>query len=203
MSSYTLAKEIASLDVDHIICHINSYGGEVAEGLAIYNSLKNHKAKITTICDGFACSAASDVFMAGETRIMNHASLLMIHNAWILAMGDANDLRKTADDLEKISNVASNTYRDAGVTLSDDELKAMLDAETWITPEEAYEWGFATAIQKPQTTDKAAACARQAAYSLIVAGRKKEPPPQEPQLDKQAVNKTAAFFNAAINYLKN
>ena len=207
VSSYTLSKALAELDVDHIICHINSYGGEVAEGLAIYNTLKNHKAKVTTICDGFACSAASTVFMAGGNRIMNSASLLMIHNAWTVEWGDANTFRKTADDLDKITDESANAYRDAGVTLSDEKLKAMLDAETWITPEEAYEWGFATVIQKPQTTDKVAACARQSAYKLITAGRKtepvEEPPPQESEPQEPAVDKSAVFLRAAINYLNN
>jgi len=68
VSSYSLVKEIRALgpDVKQINVHINSYGGEVAEGLAIYNTLKNHKAKVRTIVDGFACSAASVVFMAGD-----------------------------------------------------------------------------------------------------------------------------------------
>ena len=82
VSSYTLSKQIEELECDQINVYINSYGGEVAEGLAIYNQLKRHKAKVKTVCDGFACSAASVVFMAGDERIMSTASLLMIHNAW-------------------------------------------------------------------------------------------------------------------------
>ena len=82
VSSYTLSKEIEGLDVDNLHVYINSYGGEVAEGLAIYNSLKRHKAKVTTHDDGFAASIASVIFMAGDERIMSNASLLFIHNAW-------------------------------------------------------------------------------------------------------------------------
>ena len=77
VSSYTLAKEIEGLDVDTINVYINSYGGEVAEGLAIYNQLRRHKAKVKTYCDGFACSAASVVFMAGDERIMSNAFLVI------------------------------------------------------------------------------------------------------------------------------
>ena len=66
VSSYGLAKELELTEAEQINCYINSYGGEVAEGLAIYNQLKRHPAKVTTICDGFACSAASVIFMAGE-----------------------------------------------------------------------------------------------------------------------------------------
>ena len=82
VSSYTLSKELEVIEADTIHVYINSYGGEVAEGLAIYNALKRHKAKIITHTDGFACSIASVIFMAGDERIMSTASLLMIHNAW-------------------------------------------------------------------------------------------------------------------------
>ena len=80
VSSYTLSKHLETIEADTINVYINSYGGEVAEGLAIYNSLKRHKAKVKTYCDGFACSIASVIFMAGDERIMSTASLLMIHN---------------------------------------------------------------------------------------------------------------------------
>ena len=102
VSAYNLSKELAELDVDRINVYINSYGGEVAEGLAIHNALKRHKARVVTVCDGFACSIASVIFMAGDERIMNESSLLLIHNAWSYASGDANQLRKEADDLPSV-----------------------------------------------------------------------------------------------------
>lgn len=145
VSSYTLSKLVQESKATEIEVHINSYGGETAEGLAIYNALKNHPAKIITRCDGFACSAASVVFMAGEERLMNEASLLMIHNAWTHASGNADELRKQADDLETISQVAANTYL-SSVNISKEELEALLKAESWITPEDAVKWGFATGI---------------------------------------------------------
>jgi ATP-dependent Clp endopeptidase proteolytic subunit ClpP len=170
VSSYGIASEIAGLDVDTITVHINSYGGEVAEGLAIHNSLKSHKAKIITVCDGFACSAASIVFMAGDERIMNNASLLMIHNVWTYAAGDAADLRKAAEDIEKMSAVMASVYAAAGVTISDDELSKLLDAETWLSPQEALEYGFAGAIIGSGVSAKAAASARVSAYKALLRG---------------------------------
>ena len=160
VTSYNLAKEIEGLEVDQINVYINSYGGEVAEGLAIYNALRRHKAKIKTVCDGFACSAASVVFMAGDERVMSNASLLMIHNAWVLTWGDMHHLRKEADDIEIINAATIQAYMNH-VTISEDELKAMLDAETWISAADAVEMGFATTIVNPATTDKAAASLRQ------------------------------------------
>ncbi|MCL2699806.1 MAG: Clp protease ClpP, partial [Defluviitaleaceae bacterium] len=172
VSSYRLAKQINNVKAKNIRVHINSYGGEASEGLAIYNSLKNHSADVTTICDGFACSAASVVFMAGSERVMNAASLLMIHNAWSYAAGNAEELRKLADDLEKISETSANAYREAGVSLSDEDLQTLLDEETWITPQEALCWGFATSVKKAENADKAAASARMSLYGLVIEGRK-------------------------------
>ena len=151
MSAVVLSKQLEALgDVTQIDVYINSYGGEVAEGLAIYNALRRHKAKVRTICDGFACSIASVIFMAGDERIMNESSLLMIHNAWTLAAGNAAELRKQADDLEKITQASVEAYK-AHSSLNEDEIKALMDAETWILPGEAIEYGFATAIEKAES----------------------------------------------------
>lgn len=148
VSSYGLAKQLAALDKDvkNITVHINSYGGECAEGVAIYNSLKNHPAHVKTVCDGMACSIASVIFMAGDERVMNEASLLMIHNAWVRAVGDSGELRKTADDLDIINNMSKIAYLDK-TDLTEDELAEWMNAEKFIEPSEAFERGFATAIE--------------------------------------------------------
>lgn len=152
MSAVNLSKKLDELgEVSKINVYINSYGGEVAEGLAIYNALKRHKAKVVTYCDGFACSIASVIFMAGDERIMNASSLLMIHNAWTKAIGNAEQLRKEADDLEKITQASVIAYK-AHSTLSEEEIKSLMDKETWILPEEAFEYGFATSIEKVEST---------------------------------------------------
>lgn len=149
-SSYGIVKELQELSVDTIHVHINSYGGEVAEGLAIYNVLKNHPAKVVTYCDGFACSAASVIFMAGDERVMNEASLLMIHNAWSFVHGNAEEMRKMADDLDKITSASVNAYM-TGVTISRDEVMALMDDETWLTAEDALNYGFATGTVESET----------------------------------------------------
>ena len=172
VSSYTLSKELQELnkDIEIINVHINSYGGEVAEGLAIYNILKNHPAKVRAIVDGFACSIASVIFMAGDERIMNNASLLMVHNAWMYTAGNAEELRKDADDLDKITQASIEAYK-SRVNISEDEIKELLDNETWILPSEALEMGFATAIIGESISQKAAASARKALFSLVAKQR--------------------------------
>ena len=154
VSSANLSKQLDALgeDVTQIDVYINSYGGEVAEGVAIYNALKRHKAKIKTVCDGFACSIASVIFMAGDERVMNEASMLMIHNAWTFAEGNAAELRKQADDLDKITKLSIETYK-AHSDLTEEEIVALMDAESWILPEEALEYGFATSIAKTEKSN--------------------------------------------------
>ena len=151
-SGVTIINQLKAVTAKTINVHINSYGGDVSEGLAIYNVLREHPAQITTICDGFACSAASVVFMAGDKRIMSPASLLMIHNAWTIAMGNASALRKTADDIETITQASVEAYKRT-VTISEEEIKALMDAETWILPANAVAWGFATDIDDEDDDD--------------------------------------------------
>ena len=199
VSSYNLSKQLEQLgDVDEIDVYINSYGGEVAEGLAIYSALKRHKAKVTTWCDGFACSIASVIFMAGDTRIMSNASLLMIHNAWTRASGNANELRKQADDLDTITQASINAYMEK-VNISEEELKELLDEEKWLLPQEALEKGFATMISGVGTSSKPS----QSAMMYIMGKVQQEKvPPAEPKKEKAGERMTRSFFNV-IGGIKN
>jgi ATP-dependent Clp endopeptidase proteolytic subunit ClpP len=180
----SLAKIIDDLtDVVQINVYINSRGGEVSEGLSIYNALIRHKASVTTYCDGFACSIASVVFMAGSERIMAESSLLMIHNPWTITLGNAKDLKKQAETLETISSASIRAYM-AHVKMSEDELKSLMDNETWIMPEKAVEWGFAT---KVETADDGNHVWRQRVFQLIVRqqedGANQEPVPAEGDIE--------------------
>lgn len=191
VSSYTLSKELETIEADTINVYINSYGGEVAEGLAIYNALKRHKAKIKTFCDGFACSIASVIFMAGDERVMSNASLLMIHNAWTYTAGNANELRKQADDLDTITQASINAYM-AAVNISEDELKEMLDNETWISPQDALSMGFATSVIN-DTSSKASQNAKKTLMLMVLCQQaedraralEEEPPIDKPQESDQ------------------
>lgn len=170
MSAPKLSKMLDELgDVSQINVHINSYGGEVAEGLAIYSALRRHKARVRTTCDGFACSIASVIFMAGDERLMSDASLLMIHNAWTSAIGvNAADLRKLADDMDTITSASKSAYM-ARVSITEDELTELMDAETWISPADAVDMGFATAIETFESGDKASQGARDSLMALVMA----------------------------------
>jgi ATP-dependent Clp protease protease subunit len=168
VDAHSFASDLAALgNVSSITCHISSYGGEVEEGLAIYNALLAHPADVTTICEGQACSIASVIFMAGDTRIMREASALFVHDCWTIAQGDADDLRKIADDLDEQMIACKLAYMRGGI--DEVELDSLLKADTWLTPDEAVSYGFATEIASDGTESKAAASARNAAYERIFA----------------------------------
>ena len=146
-SAMDVVTAIENLTAKNLTVHINSYGGDVKEGLAIYNCIKNSSMNVTTVDDGFACSAASVIFMAGKQRVMNDASLLMIHNPYMVAIGNPDELRKAADDLETIAQASVEAYKNNS-NLSEEKIKELMKAETWILPAEAVEYGMATQIRE-------------------------------------------------------
>lgn len=170
VSSHGLVQELSQLgDVSDITVHVNSYGGEVAEGAAIYNALRDSKAHVTTVCDGMACSIASVIFMAGDERVMKQASTLFVHNAWTEAVGNSDELRKQADDLDVQNGISQAAYSRSGIDA--DTLKQLMDEETWLTPQQALDYGFATAIDDGEDSEHAS----QSARSTVVKSLTRKP----------------------------
>ena len=120
---------------------IHSPGGDVLDGLAIYNTLKNHKARVIVHIDGAAISMASIIAMAGDEIEAAKNSWMMIHNPWTVAAGDAADMRHTADLLEKMQNQIGGIYEER-TGQPKDKILALLNAETWLTADEAADLGF-------------------------------------------------------------
>ena len=169
VSSHGLVQELSQLgDVSDITVHINSYGGEVAEGAAIYNALRDNPAHVTTVCDGMACSIASVIFMAGDDRIMQQASALFVHNAWTFADGNAEELRKLANDLEVQNGISKTAYMRGGI--DEETLTKLMDAETWLNPQEAVEYGFATAIDDGEDSSHTSQLARGIVVDRLTRG---------------------------------
>lgn len=145
VSAHGITQQIKDLDVDQINVHIDSYGGAVSEGWAIYNALKNHPAKVVTYGDGFVASAALYPFMAGDERFASNLSAYYFHQVWISASGYADELRAAANEAELMTEVGLNAFTDnTGMTA--DEVRELQKSETWLTPSEALERGIATAI---------------------------------------------------------
>ena len=124
---------------------INSLGGDVFDGMAMYNVIKRREAKTTVYIEGIAASIATIIALGADEVIMAENSLFMIHNAWGGTMGEAKDMRKTADTLDKISSELTDIYRKK-TGLSYEALTEMMDEETWLNAEEAYELGFVDVI---------------------------------------------------------
>ena len=140
-----------------ITIYINSLGGSVMEGVAIYNQLKRHSAHKTVYVDGFACSVASVIAMAGDTVIMPRNTVMMIHNAWTVAVGNAAELRKAADDLEVLNAASRQAYLlKAGDKLTEEQLIGMLDRETYLTAAQCIELGLADCFADSDADMKAA-----------------------------------------------
>lgn len=131
-------------DAREINIYINSYGGSVFEGTAIYNQLRRHPAHKTVYIDGFACSIASVIAMAGDRVVMPRNAMMMIHHAYMAAVGNASELRKAADDLDAINRGNRQAYlQKVGDKLTEEALVAMMDAETWLTAEDCIRLGLA------------------------------------------------------------
>jgi len=146
-AKYMKAQLENAKDVKHINLYINSYGGSVKEGLAIYNQLKRHTAQKTAYIDGFACSIASVIPMSCDKIIMGTNTLMMIHHAAMGAWGNATELRKAANDVEVIDNASCSSYlQKAGDKLTAETLKALLDEQTWLSAEQCLQYGLCDEI---------------------------------------------------------
>ena len=149
ISAQQFAKDFKALgnNLKQINLHIHSPGGDVFDGIAIYNLLKNHPANVTVYIDGLAASMASVIAMAGNEVIMPE-NAMMIHKPWGIQGGDAEDMRKYADLLDKVENTLIPAYANkTGKT--PEELAEMLSAETWLNGKECVEQGFADKLAEP------------------------------------------------------
>jgi len=140
-----LVTELSALDVKAIDVRINSMGGQVFEGLAIFNALDRHPATVTSHVDGMAASIASIIALAGSTVNIAENAFMMIHNPHGFSMGDANDMRKMADILDTLAGSLAETYV-AKMGASEKVVRGMMDEETWFNAEEALEAGLADEV---------------------------------------------------------
>lgn len=182
-SGMSIVNQIKNLDVDEIRVHIDSYGGEVSEGWAIYNALRQHPARVVSYGDGFVASAAIFPFLAGDERIASSLSAYYFHQVMVAASGYASDLRAAADEAEKMTEIGINAFVER-TGMDADEARQLMQPETWLTPDQALDYGIATSV-----TQDAALPIAQAAKKAIMrrvffapvdeADRRAEPAGQE------------------------
>jgi ATP-dependent Clp endopeptidase proteolytic subunit ClpP len=190
ITAKSFQKDLASVKASQIDLHINSPGGEVFDGLTIYNLIKQHPANVTTYIDGLAASIASVIALAGDKVVMAENALFMIHDPWAMAMGSAEELRKKADTLDKVGGSLVATYTEkTGKPVS--EIAELMSAETWMSADEAQLLGFVDQIGDRMDM---AACAK--FVPLMVKAKFKNIP------DDLAANKAAPTAREAEKALR-
>ena len=129
-------------DAKKIHVRLNSPGGDYFLGVSISNALRRHQAKVIVHVDALAASAASVIAMGADRVIMHPGSLMMVHRAWSITMGNAADFTKAADTLNKVDDNLIDVYHKR-TGLDKAKLRALVDAETWMSGDEAVQYGFA------------------------------------------------------------
>jgi ATP-dependent protease ClpP protease subunit len=142
----SLVDQLNGVTGDEIDVHISSPGGDIFDGLAIYQALKDHPAKVNVRIDGLAASIASVIAMAGDKVIIAPKASMMIHDGWTMAVGNAAELRKTADLLDKQSGIIASVYADRSNSDANTWRDAMRE-ETWYTAQEALDAGLVDEIE--------------------------------------------------------
>lgn len=154
-SAADFAQQLAALDVKTISLRINSPGGEVFDGVAIFNALKNHKATVNVSVDGIAASIASVIAMSGDTITMQRGSQMMIHDASGMCYGNASEMTTMAALLDKLSDTIAGFYAErAGGSLT--SWRDVMRAETWFSADEAVTAGLATVASKDPAPEDSA-----------------------------------------------
>lgn len=167
--------ELVNVTSDNIDLHLNTPGGDVFDGVAIYQALKDHPATVTTYVDALAASAGSFIAQAGDKVVMKKNAQMMIHDAHGLAIGNSEDMRNLADLLDKSSNNIASIYaeRAGGST---EEWRTAMRAETWYTAEEAVSAGLADEVAGGSDDSKSKNSWDLSIYNY--SGRDKAPEPK-------------------------
>lgn len=163
ISADAIRKRLNELKGKDINVHINSPGGDVFESIAICNLLKQHDGEIHIIIDSMAGSGASLIATAGKTVKMFANSMQMIHNAWTIACGNAMQLRKEADDLEKIDSAVKASYMSRFIG-TEEELTQLLDDESYLTADECLAFGLCSEIIENEQENKGQASIKQSLF---------------------------------------
>ena len=195
ISDKAFKQDIENLgDVENITLHINSPGGSVFSAVAIANTLKNHKAKITANIDGLAASAATIITSACDTVRMPKNALFMVHNPITFAYGNNQDMQKTLEMLNKVKNSIIETYLNK-VKTDKETLSELMDNETWMSAEEAKEYGFVDeildeSVEKEVIENKL--IINNTAFDISKFKNFKEKKIQEPRVINISVNSTGS-----------
>lgn len=184
VSAFRLARRLEqSENLAEINIHVDSYGGEVSEGFAIYNAIRNKNAHVKTYADGFVASAAIYPFLAGDERVANNVSAFYFHPVIGGQYGYAEDLREAADELDKLTEIGLGAFTAAG--MKEQAARDLINSKTWYAPEAVLEMGLATSIQKQGDSKTAMQSVRSLIVRQMLAVQ--APPPKKPEEKKSTL----------------
>lgn len=184
--------QIKALDAEKINVYIDSYGGAVSEGWAVYNALREHPAQVDTYGMGFVASAAVFPFLAGENRYASNISAYYLHQVMIGVAGYAEDLRAAANEADMMTEIGIHAFVDR-TNMNADTVRELMRAETWLTPDQALEHGIATAI----LADTAPKYTQDAKRAIMQSLFQTKPPREKQEKQKPAgiMQTIAGIFN--------
>jgi len=177
-------EQVNTIGAKNLNVYINSRGGEIDEGVAIYNFLNRQAGEVTVFIDGMAASIASVIAMAGDRVIMPESSLMFVHNPWTIMAGDADDLQKEADNLNKRKAALVAVYA-SKTGLDPAKIEQMMDDETLLTAKEAVEMKFADSIENdpiPEQNALVGAVYNRVVYALARKIKEQNAMPNEPEV---------------------
>lgn len=207
VTAVSFVRALRDADGEDVTIHINSSGGSVFDANTMAEALRGYKGHTTASIEGLAASAASYFALTADDVVINPSALMMIHNPWDFAVGDAEDMRKKADMLDKARSTISAQYaRKTGRTV--DEIEGLMDAETWFTAQEAVEFGL---VDRMSDSEPIAACVktedmkrfRNAPEGLLASDEKADEKDENPsdeegeKADEKAVGDEGATIDGA------
>ena len=168
VSAASITDQIRAADVDIINVHVDSYGGSVKEGWGIYNALISHKARVRSYADGFVASAALYPYLAGDERHAGQLSAFFLHQVITGADGYADDLRKAAAEADALTDIGIQAFV-ARAGMSEDKVRELMEAETWLTADQAKDYGIVTVRDEDAPAQRRTQAARESAINKIFA----------------------------------
>lgn len=178
-SGHSLVQQLKkNPDAAEINLHIDSFGGNVSEGWAIYNALQSSRARVTSYADGFVASAAIYPFLAGQERIASNVSAFYFHPASQFTGGYAEDLRNAADELDQLTEIGLGAFTNAG--MEEQAARDLVNSKAWYSPAAMLEKGIATSIRKTGDVSGVSQSVRGLIVQQLMVPPKNEEPPAEP-----------------------
>ena len=198
VSANRIVKQIGDLDVGTLHVYIDSYGGSVSEGWAIYNALREHPATVNTYGSGFVASAALYPFLAGDNRYASSLSAYYLHQVMISVQGYPEELRTAANEAELFTDIGINAFVER-TNMDAQTVRELMEKETWLTPMQALEYGIATAVTADNVQKYTQNARQQILQRLFTENTTKDTKERNKPPKRQTTNTIMNMFTDILN----